>query len=107
MKELVRREIMQVLADLPEYCYSRLPTTGEPILIKRGSTGYWPAHTRIEPESLNAGLTAAQVAAMEAGSHFGFDIPGADPLNYPELAQSSWYPADRRARWFKHPHYEA
>lgn len=98
-KELIRREIVQVLSDLPEFCFSRLNTTGAPIIIKRGSIGYYETHPKRDVERANAELTAAQVEAMEAGSHFGFDCPGADPLNYPELAGAAAYHADLRAKW--------
>jgi len=31
----LRRDTAAVLADLPEYCFIRLNTTGEPIIVKR------------------------------------------------------------------------
>lgn len=80
---LIRRDITLVLADLPELCAHRLPGTNEPILIKRGSMGYWPRHGSFDVDAFNEhhGITPAQAEAMLVGSMFGFDCPGADPLN--------------------------
>jgi hypothetical protein len=64
------------------FCASRLPTTGEPILTQRGHKGYWPAPSPdFDPEVYNRDMkvTNAQRMAMEIGSIFGFDVPGADP----------------------------
>ena len=80
---LIRRNIEAVMADLPEFCATRMPFDGSVILLKRGERGYWPAHGIVSPEIFNRerGITPAQVEAMIAGSMFGFDCPGADPLN--------------------------
>ena len=99
MTDLIRRDVAAVLNDLPAICFSRLNTTGEPITIRRGHVGYSPTDPTCDAERLNANLTAAQVMAMEVGSMMGFDCPAADPLNYPELAEACWYPADLRRRW--------
>lgn len=98
---IVRREIVAVLTDLPEFCFIRNNVTGEPIIVKRGHKGYYPTNARANVEELNGvrGLTAAQLAAMRCGSIMGFDIPGADPLNYPELANACEYNAALIARW--------
>lgn len=98
--ELIRRDIVAVLQDLPEFCFSRLPTTGEPIIIRRGHVGYYPTHPARDVEKLNGHMeiTAAQVTAMELGSHFGFQVPGADPLNHQELAEASDYNAALRLK---------
>lgn len=71
------------MTKLPAFCATRLPSTGEPILIKAGVEGYWPAPD-INPELLNAtfGITEAQRKAMEVGSMFGWDAKGADPDYY-------------------------
>jgi hypothetical protein len=76
-------DVLETLKKLPEICASRHPTTGEAVLLRRGSIGYWPAG-RIDPDKFNErhGVTAAQLEAMEIGSHFGFDVPGADPDQY-------------------------
>lgn len=102
-REILRREIVAVLNDLPEYCFVRLNTSGEPIIVKRGHVGYYPTSYRVNVEVMNGerGLTAAQISAMECGSIMGFDVPGADPLNYPEDASASAYNAKLIARWAK------
>lgn len=79
---------------LPESCYSYLRTTGEVIIIARGEPGYYPTDFSSDDKEFNkqlveeynakCGITKAQVAAMEAGSMFGWDVPGADPNNYDE-----------------------
>ena len=87
----------QKVADgLPELCFSTLKSTGQLICIKRGETGYYPAagssldkEANIEAaDSYNErlGVTPAQRQAMEVGSMFGWDVPGADPTSY-ELKQ--------------------
>lgn len=72
------------LAKLPEMCGAHLAGTGEPIVIKRGEKGYWPMPDGMTVETINEtfGATPAQVAAMEAGSMFGWEVPGADPDRY-------------------------
>ena len=56
------------------------------ILIRRGEKGYWPtegygARSEELVDLFNArlGVTPAERAAMEFGSLFGFDLPGARP----------------------------
>ena len=79
-------------AVLPELCYSVLPSSGELVVLKKGETGYFacahntdnPDHNRRTAQGLNAQLdiTPRQLAAMEAGSMFGFNVAAADPNNY-------------------------
>jgi hypothetical protein len=82
--EFIRRNIGDVLADLPEICAAHLPSDNSPILIKRGTRGYCLRWEAYDGERFNKhhGITDAQVEAMLAGSMFGFDCPGADPLNH-------------------------
>lgn len=84
--EIIKRDMLQVLADLPELCYSRRMTDGRPVILKRGVTGYWPAKPGTQPEDMNErmGVNVAQEQAMVTGSIAGFYVPGADPMNYTE-----------------------
>ena len=68
---------------LPKFAASRLLTDGSPILIKRGESGYYPQDADFDPTAFNnqRSITPAQVAAMENGSMFGWEIPAADPDN--------------------------
>ena len=78
--------------DLPEVCYSVLPSTGELISISRYEKGYFrcegskpnPEENRLFADTSNKifGITKAQEAAMLAGSMFGWDVPGASPWKY-------------------------
>lgn len=84
------KDVAEVLAKLPEHCFLQDPIEPTHVhLLKRGSVGYWLFRVKQTPEeakafcaSHNEGVTPAQLAAMEAGSHFGWDIPGANPDNY-------------------------
>lgn len=78
------------LAKLPELCYATNPSLsgdGDAIVIlKRGERGVHPyiaasAKADAHADLLNArmGVTPAERRAMEMGSMFGWDIPGADP----------------------------
>ena len=84
--EIIRRDMIEVLKDLPELCYSRRMTDGYPIILKRGVIGYWTASPMLKPEERNEdlGVNVAVEQAMITGSIAGFDCPGADPLNYTE-----------------------
>lgn len=70
-------------ATLPPFCYARLPSTGETIIIVRGEAGYHRTTTHSTAKELNAALsqppTPEQVEAMLAGSLFGWRVPLADP----------------------------
>ena len=83
--------------DLPETCLATLPGQGSLIIIKRGETGYyrsdWDTGDRAKNQEIadfhnsRRGITPAQVEAMQAGSMFGFDVPGANPQFYYNMAQ--------------------
>ena len=83
---------------LPELCFSVLPDTGELICIKRGESGYyrsdWNTKSRGENEDLanynneKLGVTPAQRRAMEVGSMYGWQAPGADPASYEQPQQT-------------------
>lgn len=76
---------------LPEMCFSVLPGSGELICIKRGESGYyrsdWSTSSREQNEELanynneRLGVSNAQRRAMETGSMYGWQVPGADPAN--------------------------
>ena len=77
---------------MPEICYSTLKSTGELIILKHGVRGYFPANFdcggKEENEQMAAeinqrlGVNRFQKLAMECGSMFGWDVPGADPQSY-------------------------
>lgn len=79
---------------LPEMCFSVLPDTGALICIKRGESSYYPSDWSTGDRARNIqirddanesmGVTDAQRQAMEAGSMFGWNVPGADPAKYQE-----------------------
>ena len=76
--------VLDNLNKLPELCASINPTDGTPIMIRRGVSGYYPAPRTLDVDGYNArrGITAAQREAMEIGSMFGWEVPGADPDNH-------------------------
>lgn len=85
--------ITPLRSNLPEKCFSVLPSSDELIIITRGNKGYAPANARADGktgrEAADAAnramdVSKAQEAAMVAGSMFGFEVPGADPKNYDE-----------------------
>lgn len=81
-------------SDLPEVCFSILPSTGDVIIIKRGESGYYRCEYSTEDKAFNRefandrnanlGVSKAQVEAMLAGSMYGWDVPAADPKSYDE-----------------------
>ncbi|PGR83667.1 hypothetical protein [Bacillus cereus] len=72
--------------ELPEVCYGTLKVTGETIIIKNGETGYFESEDQRPAEELNEILevTKAEQKAMEWGSLYGWDTPGANPDRYNE-----------------------
>lgn len=81
-------------SDLPEVCYSILPSTGDVIIIKHGESGYYRSEYSTEDKAFNRefandrnanlGVSKAQVEAMLAGSMYRWDVPAADPKSYDE-----------------------
>lgn len=87
---LVSRDVAHVLIDLPKRCFVG-PTEAKTLgintgyCIHRGIPGYTPV-PKLDDQmaaEFNAreGVTPAQAEAMQAGSMFGWHVPGADPLN--------------------------
>lgn len=76
-------DVLATLQKLPEMCATVDPM-GKPIMIKRGVSGYWPLREDFDVDGFNArhDVTPAQIAAMECGSMFGWDVPSADPDCY-------------------------
>lgn len=92
--EELLRDAQRTAHDLPLMCWSRLKSTNQIVMLKYKETGYWPYDAGDHPgqdvqqivDALNqkAGISKAQVAAMEAGSMFGWHVPAADPRVYDE-----------------------
>lgn len=82
----------EISEGLPELCFSVLPGSGDLICIKRGESGYYPSDWSTGDLEQNReladfnnwklGVQQAQRMAMENGSMFGWDTPGADPKAY-------------------------
>ena len=83
--------------ELPDFCLSTLPSTGQLIVLKRGERGYyasdWDTGNREENQNIarehnrRRGISDIQEAAMSAGSMFGWNLPGADPQWYLDNAK--------------------
>ncbi len=93
--------------ELPETCFSTLPGDGKLIILKRGEKGYYPSDWETGSKKENkliadthnrrCGLNPAQVMAMQVGSMFGFDVPGANPQSYLDEARlTGTYPLHSR-----------
>lgn len=86
-------EHMRLQKGLPKVCWSTLKTEPGVIAIKYGESGYYrwdvsnypqgtPAERIADDLNKNGNITNAQVAAMKAGSMFGWFVPAADPKLY-------------------------
>ena len=91
--EMNGHTVAPVNEQLPELCFSVLPSTGELIKISRGEKGYYPCYDKSadDPKSnrefaddrnAKLGVSKAQEQAMLAGSMFGWHVPAANPKNY-------------------------
>lgn len=88
---------MMLRNELPETCFAILPDEGRLIILKRGEKGYYPSEwetgNRMKNKKIadwhnyKSGINPAQAMAMQIGSMFGFDVPGADPQSYFDSAQ--------------------
>jgi len=81
-----KRDHLDAVNSLPEMCAVLSPGSGEPVIIKRGETGYYPMVPGRTPDEINTlfGATPQHCAAMLMGSIAGFHVPGADPASYDE-----------------------
>lgn len=87
-------KVIPLRSDLPEVCFSILPSTGDVIIIKHGESGYYRCEYSTEDKAFNRefandrnanlGVSKAQIEAMLAGSMYGWDVPAADPKSYDE-----------------------
>jgi hypothetical protein len=73
--------------NLPEMCFTAHPYERDTfIALTAGQSGYnaTTVETQAHCDALNAelGVSKAQIAAMEAGSMFGWDVPAANPARY-------------------------
>ena len=83
--------------ELPDTCFSILPSTGQLIIIKKGESGYYPSEwdtgNREENRDIasshneSRGISDMQESAMLAGSMFGWNTPGANPQWYLDTAK--------------------
>ena len=92
----MRRPMMR-RNELPDFCFSTIPSTGQLIILKKGEHGYyaseWDTGNREENQKIaqahnrRRGISDIQEAAMSAGSMFGWSLPGADPQWYLDNAR--------------------
>ena len=83
--------------ELPETCFSILPSSGQLIIIRCGERGYYPSgwdtgnreenREIASSHNVRRGITDIQEAAMLAGSMFGWNTPGANPQWYLDNAR--------------------
>ena len=92
--------------ELPNDCFSVLPSNGELIFIVMGENGYFqqgqstddPDRNRQIATGKNAllGITRAQEEAMLGGSLFGWNTPAAKPWNYDKNGKPQIKPAQQK-----------
>ena len=79
--------VKELAKKLPDACATILPSTGEAIVIHFGVSGYCPvelfegqtAASYVEKFNRLNNVDPIQIDAMETGSMFGWEVPGADP----------------------------
>ena len=73
-------DVLATLKKLPAMCAAHHRVDDAPVVIRCGVIGCFPA-PGLDVDDFNntRGITPAQVLAMEIGSMFGWDVPGADP----------------------------
>lgn len=82
MSDIVKK--VMNCAKLPEICAIIHPTNQNPVILKRGETGYYPMPDGMTLEQINQlyEVREHQLEAMRVGSLFGFHVPGADADHY-------------------------
>ena len=82
-KKTMTHSVRELAKKLPESCATVDRVTGGTIIIRFGEAGFHNSPT-VDAEQYNQdrGITPAQVSAMECGSMFGWEVPGADPDKY-------------------------
>lgn len=88
---------------LPRYSYAYLPTTQEEIRIDIAESGYTPIRKQGNGRAANEmnrelGISPAQAKAMQIGSMFGWNVPGADPKSYDENGKAIKKKSSREER---------
>lgn len=92
----MRRPMMR-RNELPDFCFSTIPSSGQLIILRKGERGYyaseWDTGKREENQNIarehnrRRDISDIQEAAMSAGSMFGWSLPGADPQWYLDNAR--------------------
>lgn len=93
-RSLIIRSAQEIITDLPSHIAINGEHCGKPVIVVQpGSIGYW-APLYAEGKSLDQvdelhervfgarKPTDAEREAAAIGSMMGWDVPGADPLNY-------------------------
>ena len=80
------------MSNLPEMCYILNPSNGALVVVKNGELGYFECdlstedkganHTLMRELNKRLGITPSQLAAMAAGTLFGWNVPAANPEIY-------------------------
>lgn len=83
---------MKEKAELPDFCYTTLFSTGEIVRIRRGALTYERTDLSTPDQTMNRliaerantamGITKAQREAMLGGMLLGWERPAADPNRY-------------------------
>ena len=88
---------------LPRYCYTHNSAIGEDVLLTFPERGFRTCREATKEKSAamlnrDLGVTYQQVAAMQAGSMFSWNVPAADPKNYDESGNPILKRNEREAR---------
>ncbi|WP_195268875.1 hypothetical protein [Eubacterium sp. 1001713B170207_170306_E7] len=83
---------MKEKAELPDYCYTTLFSTGEIVRVRKGALTYEKTELSTPDQKMNRriteranvalGVTKAQREAMLGGMLLGWERPAADPNRY-------------------------